>query len=390
MNVRDSLEKLIAYVERENFRGYDPYDALNSPLLKFLSFNRKWLRITFIQLLKKSPVNFRPVLGIRKGLNPKGLGLFLWGYAKLFAMEKKPGHREKIEMLLDLLDELKSPGTSGHGWGYNFDWQSRAFYVPKYTPTIVNSSFIGHALIDTYRLTGWEKALDMALPIKDFILNDLNRHDENGRICFSYTLLDKTRVHNANLLGASLLIRLYKYSGEQNLKTTALSSLAYTMGYQREDGSWPYAESGYQKWIDSFHTGFNLQCLSYFLEEGEGMEYKTAFEKGAAFYAREFFLGDGRPKYYHDHIYPLDIHSAAQAVVFFSRTGGLYKDLNNRILNGMISRFQDKKGFFYYRIKKYSTNKIPYMRWSQAWAFHALTEYLFQTERTSHVDPRSA
>jgi len=378
----------MVYIERENFTGYDPYDALNSSLLKFLSFNRKWLRIAFIQLLKKSPINFRPVLGIRKGLNPKGLGLFLWGYAKLFALDKNPGYRAKIEMLLDLLDGLKSPGYSGNGWGYNFDWQSRAFYVPKYTPTIVNSSFIGHALIDTYRLTGWEKALELALPIQDFILKDLNRHEENGRICFSYTPLDKTRVHNANFLGASLLIRLYKYSGDRNLKTTALSCLAYTMGYQRDDGSWPYAESAYQKWIDSFHTGFNLQCLSYFLEEGEGMEYQAAFEKGAAFYAREFFLEDGRPKYYHDKIYPLDIHAAAQAIVVFSRMGGSYKDLDGRILDSIITRFQDRKGHFYYQINKHLINKVPYMRWSQGWAFHALTEYLFQTERTNHADPR--
>jgi hypothetical protein len=376
MDARSSLRKLIAYVEREHFKGYDPYDALNSPLMKFLSFKRKWLRIAVIQFLKKSPINFRPVLGIRKGLNPKGVGLFLWGYAKLFALEKNPGYRDKIEMLLDLLDEMKSSGYSGNGWGYNFDWQSRAFYVPKYTPTIVNSSFIGHALIDTYRLTGFEKALDLALPIKDFILNDLNRHEENGRICFSYTPLDKTCVHNANLLGASLLIRLYKYSGDEKLKTTAMSSLAYTMGYQKDDGSWPYAESGYQKWIDSFHTGFNLQCLSYFLEEGEGMEYQAAFEKGAAFYARDLFLEDGSPKYYHDRVYPLDIHSAAQAIVFFSRMGDSYKDLDDRILDYMIARFQDKKGYFYYQIKKHSTNKIPYMRWSQAWAFHALTSFL--------------
>ena len=32
--------------------------------------------------------------------------------------------------------------------------------------------------------------------------------------------------------------------------------------------------------------------------------------------------------------------------------------------------------YFYFRKGRFLTNRIPYMRWSQAWAFHALTEYV--------------
>jgi hypothetical protein len=37
---------------------------------------------------------------------------------------------------------------------------------------------------------------------------------------------------------------------------------------------------------------------------------------------------------------------------------------------------QDKEGYFYYQKRKYFTNKISYMRWTQAWMFFALTIYL--------------
>jgi len=94
----------------------------------------------------------------------------------------------------------------------------------------------------------------MALPIKDFILNDLNRKEEDGTTCFSYTPLDQLAVHNANLLGFLSIDQLYKYTRDENLKNTALQSLAYSMKHQREDGSWYYAETEMQKWIDSFHT----------------------------------------------------------------------------------------------------------------------------------------
>lgn len=376
MNVNHSLTKLKSYIEKENFKGYDPYDALNSPILNSLSFNMKYLRIAFTQVLKHLPLNLRPLLGIKKDYNPKGLGLFLWGYTKLHQIEKKSEYLAKIDYLLELLDSLKSKGYSGNCWGYNFPWQQRVFYAPIYTPTVVNSSFIGHALLDTYKYSALERALKMAIPIKDFILYDLNRKEEDGTLCFSYTPYDHSTVHNANLLGASFLIRLFKYTREKILRDTALSSLAYTMKYQRDDGSWCYGNTNYQGWIDSFHTGFNLLSILYFFEEGFGKEYRKTFEKGVAFYAQNFFLADGTPKYYHNRIYPVDIHSPSQAVVFFSRMGKPYKNFTEKILQWMIDNFQDKKSFFYFQKRRLYTSKIPYIRWAQSWAFHALTEFL--------------
>jgi hypothetical protein len=373
MNIDQAITRLQAFVETGNFKGFDPYDALNSPLLRILSFKSKYLRIAYIQALKKLPLNIRPLLGIKKGHNPKGLGLILWSYAKLYKIEKKPEYLQKIDLLLDLLGQLKSKGCSGNGWGYNFDWQSRAFFVRKFTPTVVNSSFIGHALIDAYVLTGNEKALQMALPIADFIINDLNRLEENEGICFSYTPIDKYFVHNANLMGASLLIRLHRFAKKDELKDTALKALKYSMAHQHEDGSWFYAEKESSHWIDSFHTGFNLQALKYFLDEGFGEGYRQAFESGTRFYADNFFLADGTPKYYHDRTYPLDIHSPAQALVFFSGLGETYRELTAKILQWTLDNMLDKKGRFYFQKYKNWTNKISYMRWSQAWMFHALT-----------------
>lgn len=380
MNVEQAIHELRIYIEAENFKGYDPYDALNSPIFKTLSFRSKYLRISYIQALKKLPINIRPILGIKKDHNPKGLGLILWGYARLYKIEKKPEYLEKINYLLDLLDCLKSRNYGGNGWGYNFDWQSRAFFVPKFTPTVVNSSFIGHALLDAYRLAGCERALRMALPIADFILNDLNRLRENGAICFSYTPIDRYFVHNANLMGASLLIRLLRYDKREEIKDMALKALSYSMTHQREDGSWYYAEKESSHWIDSFHTGFNLQAINYFLDEGHAQEYREAFDRGVRFYAENFFLDDGTPKYYHDRTFPIDIHSPAQALVILSGMGVGYSDLRKKILHWTLTDMRDKRGFYYFRRSKISVNRISYMRWSQAWMFHALTSVLMNAE----------
>lgn len=381
MNIVACLDRLRAYVEAADYAGYDPYDALNSPLIRRLGARNKWVRIGATHLLRRSPVNLRPLLGIRKGHNPKAIGLFLWGYAKLYALAREPRYLERVDYLLGLLEQLRSQGYSGNCWGYNFDWQSWTCLRPQGTPTIVNTAFIGHALLDCYELTGRQRGLDLAIPIKDFILSDLHRTELDGTFCFSYTPVDTEAVHNANLLGASILARLTRYCDDERLPAAVLASMGYSLRHQHEDGSWFYAETDLQSWIDSFHTGFNLQALRYILEAGLGTQYRAAYRRGVQYYATHFFLADGTPKYYHDRTYPIDIHAPAQAICFFAREGGEYQELTDRIVAWMLKNLYDPEGFFYFRKGKFLTNRIPYMRWSQAWAFHAVTEYWSAVER---------
>ncbi len=390
MQVDAQLAKLIAFCDSRDYAGYDPYDALNSPLVRALTLGTKWGRIAWTQLFRRLPINLRPLFLVPAGHNPKGIGLFLWGYAKLFAscqnsqVPKLSRHsetsgttEERIGYLISLLEGLRSTGYAGNCWGYNFDWQSRAAFVPKWTPTIVNSAFIGHALLDTFEHTGNQSALDLAAPIGDFILNDLNRKQEGDTFCFSYTPIDDNYVHNANLLGASLLLRLSRVANDQSLRDPASAALAYSLKHQHDDGSWYYAETEFQKWIDSFHTGFNLQALRYFLKAGYE-DHQDAYNRGRDYYAKHFFLADGTPKYYHDRTYPIDIHAPTQAIAFFSGEGNKYQALTDRVLGWMMANMWDDRGFFYFRKTPRCTNRIPYMRWSQAWAFHALTEYALQ------------
>jgi hypothetical protein len=377
--VAEATSRLLSYVESGDYAGYDPYDALNSPIIHWLCSRSRWAGLGATQFFRRCPLNLRPIFGVPKGHNPKGIGLFLWGCAKLYGIDRQPAYLERIHHLLDLLEVLKSPGYSGNCWGYNFDWRSRTFYVPKFTPTVVNSAFIGHALLDTYECTRLPRALDMAVSIKDFLLKDLNRMAEGSSFCFSYTPLDEYAVHNANLLGASLLIRLADRIEDTSLQDPALSALAYSMKYQRPDGSWPYSEKKGFGWIDSFHTGFNLQAIRCFLDAGRSPEHQAAYRKGVEYYAANFFLSDGTPKYYPDQTYPIDIHSPTQAICFFARAHPEHWDLVERIAGWMMKNMYDGNGRFYFRKGRFWTNRISYMRWSQAWAFHALTEYMLQS-----------
>ena len=374
-NIITALEDLRHYIEVRDFAGVDPYDALNSPVLRLLSMGTRWGRIGVIQGMKRCPIDLRRVLWIKEGHNPKALALILEGYVRLAGYSQNDHYQLQIRHLLGLLAGRISRTHSGHGWGYNFDWQSRAFFVPKYTPSIVCSAFVGHALLDTYEWSGNEYALDLASPVSEFFLKDLNRIHDGDTFCFSYTAVDDYAVHNANLLGASFLIRLSILTGNGSLRDAALCALSYSMKYQRDDGSWCYSERKGLNWIDSFHTGFNLEAIRWFLKLGAANDQEVAFHAGEEFYAKSFFLADGAPKYYHDRLYPIDIHSAAEAIYFFCGEGTRYRSLASAILIWTMKNMRNRGGSFCYRKGKLLTNRIPYMRWSQAWMFRALAVY---------------
>lgn len=381
--IKSSLAQLRIWCESEGFKGYDPYDGLNSKLfetLPFLSGSRK-SRLAWIQLFKRLPFNLRPLFGISKDYNPKALGLFLSGYCNI---HKANGDRESLSIIsffVEKLNLLTSKGQSGACWGYNFDWQAKAFFQPKYTPTVVATSFISNALLDAYEVTSDKKLLEMARSSCDFILKDLNRtFDEKGNFAFSYSPLDNSVVFNASLLGSKLLARVFSHTGETELIRTAEKSVAFCCDNQHSDGSWNYGTAEFHKWIDNFHTGYNLECISDYIKFSGDDSYEENIQKGFDFYLKSFFTDQGLSKYYDNSLYPIDIHAPAQLIITLSRLGKLpeNKDLAVKVLNWTIDNMQSEKGYFYYQKNKFFTSKIPYIRWAQAWMFYALSEYLLK------------
>jgi len=387
----NSFTALKSYCEAENFAGWDPYDGLNSKLFKATPL-KHWdlARLAWIQGFKRSPINFRKLLLVPKQHNAKGIGLFLNGYCNLYILAEKGDTRfgakdaiySRIEDLADLLLEMQNKDYSGACWGYNFDWQARRLFLfPADTPTVVATSFCVTALLNAYEITNHQNYLDTALSAGNFILKDLNRTDYKSGFLFSYSPLNgNNTVLNASLLGAKVLSQLYSYNQNELYKQTATSAIKAGVEAQNNDGSWVYGMLPVQDWIDSFHTGYNLDAIQTYQDKTGDTQFQENIEKGFNYYIENFFLEDGTPKYYHNKTYPIDIHCPGQLFVNLSVNKQFKenKDLAHSVFNWVTENMQDSKGYFYYQLKKGMSSKISYMRWSNAFMFNALSYLLLE------------
>lgn len=391
--VIDSFRLLREYCEREGFKGWDPYDGLNSKVFQALPFLKKsaLCRLVVIQGFKRSPINLRRIALVPKEYNAKGIGLFLSGYCNLYnAVKANPKLAEslgsadslksQINELAKLLISLQSKGYSGACWGYNFDWQARRLFLfPKFTPTVVATNFCATALMESFEITGEKKYLEIALSAANFVIKDLHRSDYKDGFLFSYSPLQgNDTVFNASLLGSRLLSFCYKYTGNEEYRKLAEQSIKACCAGQKENGAWVYGMLPVQSWVDSFHTGYNLDALIAYQEQTGDDKYNKYIEKGFEYYIQNFFEADGTPKYYDNRTYPIDIHCPGQLLVTLARLHKTeeYKNIAEKVINWTIRNMQDKKGYFYYQLKPGVSSKISYMRWSNAFMFNALSHYI--------------
>jgi hypothetical protein len=377
-SVHAAVEALLRYCRENQWAGWDPYDALNSRLLRRAGLLRWYYpRLFFTQFLKRFPVNLRGLLQVPSEQNPKGVAIFLSALVRLHRLGIVSG--AEARSLAGRLLEMRSAGQQLFCWGYNFAWQTRSYLVPRNTPNIICTTFAASALLDAYDQFGEPAWLHAAQQAGSFLLKGLRTTRDGEMLCFSYTPLDRSQIHNASLLGAALLARLHSHQPSELFRCAAVAATRYSLARQRPDGSWPYGEGDKQQWIDSFHTGYNLMALERIHQCVGLAECEPAIRKGFGFYLDHFFGPDGRVKYFHDRTYPIDIHSIAQALI--SLTGLEAYDARSRPLAAAVCAYalremRSPEGWFYYQKWPFWTNRICYMRWSQAWMLLGLTTLL--------------
>ncbi len=377
-----AIQSLSDYCVRKGFKGYDPYDTLNSPLP--FSLLGKWAPPVAIQVQKRNPLHIRPLLGIKEERNPKGIGLFLKAYCLLYEKTHREEYLKQAQWCFTWLKENYSRAYSGYAWGYNFDWASPGSYLKAYTPSVVVTSFVVDGLYEYYKLTDDHEAADCITSAARYISADIPKTTFPEGIAFSYTHIEADCCYNASLLAAEVLAKADRASQTTQYSSEIQKAVDFVLSKQKPDGSWWYSlnlRTGNERKQIDFHQGFVLVSLANLntIARLNRSDIHTAIEKGLQFYKQNQFLENGQSLWRIPEKWPVEIHNQSQGIITFSRLksyDAAYAGFANTIAAYTIRHMQSEKGFFYYRKYPLFINKISFMRWSQAWMLLALAELI--------------
>lgn len=377
-----SIRALDRYISQENYKGWDPYDALLADKIPQQLLRNKFFRVVFIQFNLYSPLNFRNVFGIRKSTSNKALALFSRAYYILSDMDRS--YLERARSLLDKLIFRTKSVCHSHEFTY---------YAPKHkldpkTPDIICLTESVKTLIVAYYVEKDKNLMSLIRKRLDFILSEFLVETNEGAY-LKYTPTDKDKiVFNVSASTLEVLTEFMKISDlDQELINIGNSIVNFLVNFQNEEGAWPYlvyTSTGKLRWQIDYHQGFIIDGLSAFLpyiSEELRRKVEESLNRGIKFYMTKQFTEKGYSYYRYPIKYPIDIHNQAQGIITFSK---LYERLGDRkyltfaekITEWTIKNMRSPEGYFYAHKWPWFVNKIPYMRWGQAWMMLALATLL--------------
>ncbi len=376
----EATQALRTWIESRQFEGYEPFDLLNSPYL-----GRSFLRlparqelpgILIIQAAKRfAGERIRRLLKVPPSRNPKALGLCLSAYCDL-ARSSCDVSAQAIWLKNELI-RLRSPYESEFCWGYDWDFLSlRGPRLPAFSPNCIASYFCATAMLEMSEVFGDPEARAIGESAARFMATRLQRSFESDdAVCFSYTPNGKTWIYNSSALVGVLLARVGRLLGNDTYLSLARKAMVFLEKGQLESGGWYYGQLRRQRWIDSFHTSYNVCALLDYQRITGDPSFEHAMLTGHRYYQAAFFTKEGAPKYFHNRVFPIDIHACSQAILHFAAFSSIDPaalERASKTFRWTAANMAAANGSFYYQRHRLWTNRTPYMRWGQAWMLRAL------------------
>ncbi len=380
-------QDLLKWIERNDYMSFDVCDNTSTKMYMSMQYiykrfkYGKYFYFPFRMLSQHLPNTLRTISGTTKKEYSQAYSIIARALLKAYDTHRKDELIEKADHSLQKLIALKNHQYKHNCWGQPYDWFSRK-KIPTNTPRTTVTSQAAAAFLDMYEITKNEKYLEEAISAAYFFSEYMRYYeDQDGDICFPYTALDNYKIHNANTLAASILFRVYYYTGLDHFKDLSLRSFRFSMKHQTTDGSWYYwappDKLVYR--IDNYHTGFILESLLDLKKyQKNEFEYETNLYNGLTFYIDKLFTKDGIPMMTPQSIFPIDIQSCAQAMITLSEASQFYfspVNLLEKVSDWTINNlYNEKEKYFYYRMYEHSRlDKNAYIRWAESWMLRALS-----------------
>lgn len=384
-HVRERLERslthVVTWVREHEYRAYEPADG-NASVLHRLTGKRVLPMRLLQQMVLRSPFNIRPLIGLAPHESSIGRGYMAWAYLTMCRRDDQRVWRSEARTCLEWLRANRAPRHDDCCWGDPYEYATRNGRRPLGEPLLIWSAFIGLAFLDGADVLQEPAYLEIAKSVSRWIQR-LPREETESGSCLSYVAYKQASIHNANAMGAAFLARLGQATGDQDAIALARQAMHYTCSRQQRDGSWFYAEGPEYRWVDSFHTGYNLSALHVYRTASSDRSFDAHATNGLRYFKTWFFESDGRPKYYHDRTYPIDIQCAAQAIETLATCSVEDEECLPQALavaNWTIDRLQASDGHFSYRDLGWRVVGTPMLHWGQGTMAKALAVLLGRLE----------
>jgi rhamnogalacturonyl hydrolase YesR len=380
-----ALNDALKVVEDADFNGYSKHDGLNARWLERLAGDSRVPRLIAIQSVMRSPFHIRPLIGVEKARNPKGIGLLSRAYLARYRLTGEAEFLERARTLLDWLLENTAPSWEAPCWGYPYPWQDVGFFAPRHYPNRVVTCFVVQGLLDGYEVMGDEPYLEAASGAVKFLVEaPRTLFEDKKHRCVSYVPSESIDwiVMDVSVLVGAAAARLAALTGDSALMEESSRLVRYVVSKQTDYGAWYYAEPPSASHIthDNYHTGFILDAILAYTQASGSNEFSENYDRGLRYYRDNLFEDDGAPRFMNDKQYPYDIHGAAQGIITFSlaqRYQDVGGDIATRIMNWTLREmFDEQSGWFHYQKWQFFKTRIRLLRWCQAWMSLALACYL--------------
>ena len=363
-----TLAELARWGAARGWVGPDPYEGLNAPLAALARGKRP--RQALIQLYKRLP--FAPPWPLRATPRPnaKVLGLVLSAYSAPAGRRLAGSERFRAEAV-----ERLARMSRGGAWGYHFDAQTRHLFYGREETNAIATCFAVGGLCDAHAAQGDERAAELALAARPYLLSLYRESSERGPF-FTYVLAGSELIHNANLLVCGALCRLHELAPDPVATEAVLAAAGTTLALQGEDGLWAYGEAANLGWQDNFHTAYLLEGLCR-VEAAFGSGGAN-LERGLAAWRAAFLEPDGWARYYPGQRFPLEPHCSASAIDLLcllaeqGRDGGAIAEAERIAACAIRELWIPSASRFGFRRTARGLNGREFMRWTNAPMFRAL------------------
>ena len=156
----------LAYARERDYTGWDLYDGESSRILRALPVDNRWLNLAFQQVVRRAPINLRPLLLVEQRRSFLGASLFSladFAAADLFEVgasgfqgragrgDTGPtgarGYRAEGRALAEWLIDNRSVGYSGFCGGHKHPLQGLRSRAMPNTPGVVGTAYAVRALL---------------------------------------------------------------------------------------------------------------------------------------------------------------------------------------------------------------------------------------------------